>query len=190
MSGTVPGPDGRQRCPWAVGTPDMLVYHDEEWGHPILSDQAVFERMSLEAMQSGLSWLIVLRKRDSMRRAFAGFDIDALASFGPADVDRLLADPGVIRNRRKIEAVITNASIAASLPNGLAAVVAEHAPKPRPRPEQMTDIASTSEESAALAKTLRKAGMSFVGPTTLHALFQAGGWVDDHLRACETAPPR
>jgi DNA-3-methyladenine glycosylase I len=184
----VTGPDGRRRCPWALGTPDMLGYHDGEWGRPIVGDTAVFERLCLEAMQSGLSWLIVLRKRAAMRAAFAGFAMPTLAGWGTADVERLLVDPGIIRNRRKIEAVIGNARVALDLPGGLAAFIGARAPGPAPRPRRLADIAPTSPESAALAKELRRRGMRFVGPTTLHALFQAGGWVDDHLADCETAP--
>lgn len=186
--GAVPGPDGRARCPWALGSDLIRDYHDTEWGRPITGDGAVFERLCLEAMQAGLSWLIVLRKREALRRAFAGFDIATLSGWGEADVERLLADPGIIRNRRKVEAVLTNAAVCRDLPGGLAALVEEYAPAPRPRPRRVSDVAATSPESEALAKRLRRLGMRFVGPTTLHALFQAGGWVDDHLAGCETAP--
>jgi len=190
-SDAVAGPDGRLRCPWAVTNPtgsggDLLMrYHDTEWGRPIVGDQGVFERLCLESMQSGLSWLIVLRKRDALRRAFAGFAPDVLARWGSPDVERLMADPGIIRNRRKIEAVIRNATVACALPEGLHALVAEYAPPPRPRPRRLADIAATSPASTALAARLRELGMSFVGPTTVHALLQAGGWIDDHLADCE-----
>lgn len=190
-SGAVPGPDGRLRCPWAVGDPLLADYHDAEWGRPIVGDQAVFERLCLESMQAGLSWLIVLRKREALRRAFADFDPAVLATWGEPQVETLMADPGIIRNRRKVEAVLGNARIARELPGGLHALIAELAPPPRPRPRRTSDLAATSPESEALAKRLRNLGMRFVGPTTLHALFQAGGWVDDHLADCETAgPPR
>lgn len=183
-SDAVPGPDGEPRCPWAVSDPLLLDYHDTEWGRPISGDRGVFERLCLESMQAGLSWLIVLRKREALRRAFAGFDLDLLAGWGEPEVARLMTDAGIIRNRRKIEAVIGNAAIARDLPGGLAALVDEHAPPRRERPRRLGEITPTSAESEALAKRLRKLGMRFVGPTTMHALFQAGGWVDDHLSDC------
>lgn len=191
MSGTgvVAGPDGRLRCPWAVGDPLLAAYHDTEWGRPIVGDRAVFERLCLESMQAGLSWLIVLRKREALRRAFAEFDLTELGAWGPPEIDTLMADPGIIRNRRKIEAVLGNARIALDLPGGLHALIAEYAPPPRPRPRGTEEVTATSPESEALAKQLRRLGMRFVGPTTLHALFQAGGWVDDHLAGCQTAGP-
>jgi DNA-3-methyladenine glycosylase I len=138
-------------------------------------------------MQSGLSWLIVLRKRESMRTAYDGFDPETLAAWTAADVERTLLDPGVIRNRRKVESVVVNARIALELPGGLAGWIDQRAPAPRPRPARLADIAPTSPQSAAMAKELHREGMRFVGPTTLHALLQAGGWVDDHLDDCETA---
>lgn len=184
----VPGPDGRLRCPWAASDPLLLGYHDEEWGRRIDGDRAVFERVCLEAMQSGLSWLIVLRKRDRMRAAYAGFDPAVLATWGEPEVERLLADAGVIRNRAKIQAVIGNARVAVELPGGLAGWITQRAPAPRPRPSGLAEITPTSPESTAMARELRAAGMRFVGPTTLHALLQAGGWVDDHLDDCATAP--
>src|SRR3954470_3796469 len=153
VSGAVAGPDGRLRCPWALSAPDYLAYHDEEWGRPVRSrgvaaDRAFFERMTLEAFQSGLSWLIILRKRPAFRTAFAGFDIDQVAGFGPRDVDRLLADAGIVRNRAKIEAAIANARAAADLPGGLAKHLRSFAPPaPGPAPTQLGEVPARSPES-------------------------------------------
>jgi DNA-3-methyladenine glycosylase I len=186
----VPGPDGRLRCPWALSAPDYVDYHDEEWGRryagPASSaDRAMFERLTLEAFQSGLSWLIILRKRPGFRAAFADFDLPTVAGFGPADVDRLLADAAIVRNRAKIEAAIGNARAALDLPGGLAAHLTSYAPQRHvPAPRALGDVPSQSSESAALAKDLRKRGFRFVGPTTLYALMQATGLVDDHLADC------
>lgn len=163
----------------------MTDYHDREWGRAIVGDDAVFERLMLEAMQSGLSWLIVLRKREGMRSAYAGFDLATLADWTEADVERVLADPGVIRNRAKVTSVVTNARVALDLPGGLAAYVESHAAPPASRPRNMSELRSTSPESVAMAKDLRKRGMRFVGPTTLHSLLQAGGWAENHLADCE-----
>jgi DNA-3-methyladenine glycosylase I len=180
--------DSKTRCPWA--TPGLLAdYHDDEWGRPLRGRTEMFERMTLEAFQSGLSWLIILRKRDAFRRAFAGFDIETVAGFSSRDVDRLLADPGIVRNRAKIEATIANARVAADLAADLSDLVWSHAPVPRPRPATSADVPSQSPESVALARDLRRLGFRFVGPTTAYALMQATGMVDDHLRDCWVAGP-
>jgi len=179
------GDDGRPRCDWAVGAPPLLQeYHDQEWGRPLRGRVALFERMTLEAFQSGLSWLIILRKREDFRRAFAGFDIETVAGYTERDVARLLADVGIVRNRAKIEATIANARVAADLDADLSDLLWSHAPKPRPRPERSADMPSSTPESAALARRLNTLGFRFVGPTTAYALMQATGMVDDHLRAC------
>jgi DNA-3-methyladenine glycosylase I len=187
---TVTGEDGKARCGWG-GTPDYVAYHDGEWGRPVRTDDGLFERMSLEAFQSGLSWLTILRKREAFRAAFAGFEIDAVAGFGPADVERLLADAGIVRNRAKIEAAIANARAAQQVPAGLAALLWSFAPDPagRPRPQGLADVPATSPESVSMAKALRKQGFRFVGPTTAYALMQATGMVDDHVAGCWRAAP-
>ena len=183
--GAARGPDGRLRCPWALSTPEYVVYHDEEWGRPLPSDDAMFERMSLEGFQSGLSWLIILRKRPAFRAAFAGFSIPTVAAFGPRDVERLLADAGIVRNRAKIEATLSNAAAVADLPGGLLEFVTGFAPTGRRRaPRTLDDVPATSPESVALAKALKGRGVRFVGPTTAYALMQATGLVNDHLATC------
>ena len=183
--GLVAGPDGRLRCPWGLSTPDYVAYHDTEWGVPVHGDPALYERFSLEAFQSGLSWITILRKREGFRAAFAGFDPAAVAGFGAADVERLLADTGIVRNRAKIEAAIANARATLDLgPGGLDALVWSHAPERRPRPRRLADVAATTQESAALSKALKRAGFRFVGPTTAYAAMQACGLVDDHLEGC------
>jgi DNA-3-methyladenine glycosylase I len=185
MTTALPGEDGRPRCPWALSTPEYVGYHDEEWGRPVADDRAMFERMALEGFQSGLSWLVILRKREGFRAAFDQFDMDKVASYGAADVDRLLGDAGIVRNRAKIEATIANARAALDLDGGLWAHVQRFAPtNPPPPPRTLADVPSQSEESKALAKDLRKRGFRFVGPTTLYALMQATGIVDDHLADC------
>jgi DNA-3-methyladenine glycosylase I len=185
MSVAAAGEDGRLRCPWALSTPDYVGYHDTEWGMPLTSDDAMFERMSLEAFQSGLSWLIILRKREAFRAGFAGFDMASVAAFDDRDIDRLLADAGIVRNRAKIEATIANARVALELPEGLLQYTHGFAPpEPPPAPRTLSDVPSRSPESEALAKDLRKRGARFVGPTTAYALMQATGLVDDHLVDC------
>jgi DNA-3-methyladenine glycosylase I len=190
--GAQPGPDGQLRCPWAVSTPDYLAYHDDEWGQPVRDDRGIFERLSLEGFQSGLSWLTILRKRENFRTAFAGFDMEAVAGFGPADVTRLLGDAGIVRNRAKIEAVIRNAAAALAIPGGLAALVWGYAADPAargPGPRTTADIAATTAESTALSKDLRRRGFSFTGPVTVYAMFQACGLVNDHLQDCVSRGP-
>jgi DNA-3-methyladenine glycosylase I len=190
VSASVAGPDGKLRCPWGFSTPDYLDYHDDEWGRPIrargaAADRAMYERMTLEAFQSGLSWLTILRKRPAFRSAFAGFDIETVASYDESDVERLLHDAGIVRNRAKIEAAIANARAALELPSGLAKHLRSFAPENAvAAPITMTDVPAQTKESAALAKDLRKRGFRFVGPTTLYALMQATGMVNDHLADC------
>jgi DNA-3-methyladenine glycosylase I len=184
--GTVrPGPDGQLRCPWAMSSPEYLGYHDAEWGRPVRGDQVIFERLCLEGFQSGLSWLTILRKRENFRTAFRGFDLAQVAGFDGHDVDRLLGDAGIIRNRAKIEATIRNAGAALEIPGGLAALVWSYAVDPAPvAPVSMADLPASTPASAALAKNLRGRGFTFTGPVTVYATFQACGLVDDHLRDC------
>jgi DNA-3-methyladenine glycosylase I len=176
----------RPRCAWANSTPDYVDYHDREWGTVLHGDVALFERMSLEAFQSGLSWLIILRKRPTFRAAFAGFDIDTVAAMGERDVERLLTDTGIVRNRAKIEATIANArAVRAAVPEGLDALLWSFAPAgPRAHPATLADVPATSPESKAMAKELKRRGFRFVGPTTGYALMQATGMVDDHVATC------
>ena len=178
------GPDGVPRCPWALGTADYLAYHDQEWGQPVRTDAGIFERLSLEAFQSGLSWLTILRKRENFRAAFGGFDPQTVAGFGPADEARLLADVGIVRNRAKIRAVIRNARAALEVPGGLAALVWRYAEPPGPAPVTLADVPASTPASRACARELRKLGFSFVGPVTVYAALQACGVVDDHLAGC------
>ncbi len=182
-----PSPDGQLRCPWALSAPEYLAYHDEEWGRPVRDDRGIFERLSLEAFQAGLSWLTILRKRENFRAAFAGFDPAVVAEFGPGDVTRLLGDAGIIRNRAKITAVIGNARAALAVPGGLAALVWGYAEDPAAAsagPVIMAEVAAWTPASKALARVLRARGFSFTGPVTVYATFQACGVVDDHLRDC------
>ncbi|MEV5411635.1 DNA-3-methyladenine glycosylase I [Thermopolyspora sp. NPDC052614] len=177
-------PDGRIRCAWATSAPDYLAYHDEEWGRPVRGDDGVFERLTLEAFQSGLSWLTILRKRENFRAAFAGFSIPAVAAFDAADVERLLADPGIIRNRAKIEAAIANARAALQVPGGVSQLVWKYADPSSPAPRTPQDVPATTPTAKALAKELRAHGFRFVGPTTAYALMQAIGLINDHLADC------
>ena len=183
-AGLVIGPDGQSRCGWGGSTPDYLPYHDLEWGRPVHGDDALFERLTLEAFQSGLSWITILRKRPAFRAAFAGFSIAAVAEFTEADATRLMADAGIVRNRMKVDAALQNARVAADLPEGLAALLWSYAPAPRPRPVTPAEVPALTPESVALAKDLKKRGFKFVGPTTAYALMQATGMVDDHLAGC------
>ncbi|GGK30272.1 DNA-3-methyladenine glycosylase I [Pilimelia terevasa] len=184
----VVGADGRPRCPWGSRPAAYVAYHDEEWGRPLRGDDALFERLALEAFQAGLSWLTILLRRPAFRTAFAGFDLAAVARFGTEDVDRLLADPGIIRNRAKIEATVANARVALAQPEGLSALLWSYAPPARPRPAALADVPAVTPESTALAKELKRRGFRFVGPTTAYALMQATGMVDDHLAACHVPP--
>jgi DNA-3-methyladenine glycosylase I len=178
------GPDGLLRCPWSLGAPDYLSYHDEEWGRPVRDDTAMFERLCLEAFQSGLSWLTILRKRENFRRAFGGFELETVAAFGADDVSRLLADAGIVRNRAKIDAAIANARAALELPDGLAGRVWKYADDGRPVPVTLADVPAVTPASKALAKDLRAAGFRFTGPVTAYAMMQASGVVNDHLADC------
>jgi DNA-3-methyladenine glycosylase I len=162
-----------------------MAYHDDEWGQPVREDDGLYEKITLEAFQSGLSWITILRKREAFRAAFAGFSIETVARYGEKDITRLLADTGIVRNRAKIEAAVSNARAAADLPDGLAALLWSFAPPPRKkRLRSLAEITATTPESIAMAKDLKKRGFRFVGPTTAYALMQACGLVDDHLAGC------
>jgi DNA-3-methyladenine glycosylase I len=187
------GRDGRTRCSWADfsgerwDADDSVLYrnyHDTEWGQPLRGNRELFERMTLEAFQSGLSWLIILRKRENFRKAFKRFDVAKVARFGAADVERLMADVGIVRNRAKIDATIANARAAADLDVELGELLWSFAPEPRPRPATMSEVPAVTPESTAMAKELKRRGFKFVGPTTAYALMQATGMVDDHVAAC------
>ncbi|WP_030573046.1 DNA-3-methyladenine glycosylase I [Streptomyces aureocirculatus] len=186
-SGAIAGPDGGLRCPWGLSTEDYVAYHDTEWGRPVHGDDALFERLSLEAFQSGLSWITILRRREGFRAAFSGFGIAAVAEFGDADRERLLADAGIIRNRAKVDATLANARVLAGWPAGeLDELIWSFAPDPvgRPAPRTLADVPPVTDESTALSKALKKRGLRFVGPTTAYALMQACGLVNDHLVDC------
>jgi DNA-3-methyladenine glycosylase I len=184
-TGPVAGPDGKLRCPWGLSAPEYVAYHDDEWGRPVHGDQAIFERLCLEAFQSGLSWLTILRKRENFRKAFAGFDIPAVAAFTDTDAARLLADAGIVRNRAKINAAITNARAALELEDGVSDLVWSYAETgPRPAPRTLADVPPQTDGSKALAKELRKRGFVFTGPVTVYATMQACGLVNDHLEGC------
>jgi DNA-3-methyladenine glycosylase I len=187
MVAAMPGLDGLLRCPWALSAPEYLDYHDREWGRPVVSAQGLYERMTLEAFQSGLSWITILRKRDNFRAAFAGFDPDRVAAFDDRDVARLLADGGIVRNRAKIEAAISNARRVVELGPEYAELVLGYRVVGRPRPTG-ADWRASSPESVAMAKELKRRGIRFVGPTTAYALMQAVGLVDDHLQGCFVPP--
>jgi len=179
------GPDGVARCAWAGDDPEYVRYHDEEWGRSLHGDRALFEKMSLEGFQAGLSWITILRKRPRFREVFAGFEPAAVAAFDEGDVDRLMTDAGIIRNRAKITAVIGNAGLVAQMaPGELDALMWSFAPPHRPRPASFADVPPTSAESVALSKELRRRGFRFVGPTTMYALMQSTGMVDDHVAGC------
>lgn len=167
----------------------MIAYHDDEWGRELRGDRELFERLSLEAFQSGLSWAIILRKRDNFREAFAGFDPEAVAAFGDADVARLLDDDGIVRNRLKIEATISNARTLVELDESFDELLWSFAPAPAPAPKSYADVPATTAESIAMAKALKKKGFRFVGPTTAYALMQATGMVNDHLEGCIARNP-
>jgi DNA-3-methyladenine glycosylase I len=191
MRALLPGPDRKLRCLWGVSAPEYLRYHDEEWGYPTADDVRLFELVCLEGFQAGLSWLTILRKRGAFRRAFAGFDLDAVSRFGARDVARLLADPGIVRHRGKIESAIENARRACELRDEVGSLAAHFwrfEPDPASRPRRLTWATlrrmSATPESIALSKDLRKRGWTFVGPTTLYAFMQAVGIVNDHLDGC------
>ena len=183
--------DDRIRCGWIDETrlapADFILYrdyHDTEWGRPLRDSAALFERISLEAFQSGLSWLIILRKRENFRRAFHGFDVDRIARYTKRDVDRLMADTGIVRNRAKVEATIANAHATANLDVDLGELLWSFAPPSRPRPADLSQVPAVTPESTAMAKELKRRGFRFVGPTTAYALMQAAGMVDDHTADC------
>ena len=180
------GDDGVARCPWGAGDPVNLAYHDTEWGLRVDGEAAHLERLTLEAFQSGLSWLTILNKRPAFRAAFADFDADVVACYGPADVERLMADAGIVRNLRKVEAAIANARAAVALreQGGLEAFLWSFRPEPGPAPVTTADVPTTSPESVAMSKALKKLGFAHVGPTTMYALMEAIGIVDDHLAGC------
>jgi DNA-3-methyladenine glycosylase I len=180
------GDDGVARCPWGTGDPVNLAYHDTEWGMRVSGEAAHLERLTLEAFQSGLSWLTILNKRDNFRAAFADFDADVVADFDESDVERLMADAGIVRNRRKVDAAIANARATVALRDagGLEAFIWSFRPEPLPAPRTTADVPTTSPESLALSKALKKAGFAHVGPTTMYALMEAIGLVDDHLVGC------
>jgi DNA-3-methyladenine glycosylase I len=186
VTAAVPGDDGRLRCPWGLSTPEYVAYHDQEWGRPVRDDVGLFERLTLEAFQSGLSWLTILRKREAFRAAFSGFDPAAVAAYGAADRERLLADAGIVRNRAKVDAAIGNARALLDLDTPFAELLWSFAPPPgsRPPPATLADVPARTPESTAMAKALKRRGFVFVGPTTAYALMQATGMVDDHLADC------
>jgi DNA-3-methyladenine glycosylase I len=184
------GPDGVARCAWVGSDPEYLRYHDEEWGVPLHGDRALFEKLSLEGFQAGLSWITILRKRPRFREAFAGFQPDVVAEFGDHDIARLMADAGIIRNRAKIEATISNARLVREMDAGeLDALMWSFAPPARPRPASIADIPAVTAESEAMSRGLRARGFRFVGPTTMYALMQSAGMVDDHVQGCWRAEP-
>jgi DNA-3-methyladenine glycosylase I len=172
------------RCGWATSAPEYVAYHDDEWGRPLRGVTAMFERLSLEGFQSGLSWLVILRKRPAFRTAFAGFEPAAVARFDDADVARLLADAGIVRNRLKIEATVANARAVLELDTPLDELLWSFAPTEHRRPATLADVPPVSPESTAMAKELKRRGLRFVGPTTCYALMQAAGLVDDHVQTC------
>lgn len=186
------GADGIARCAWVGEDDEYRRYHDEEWGRPLHGDRALFEKMSLEGFQAGLSWITILRKRPRFREVFAGFDPAVVADFGPDDIERLMADAGIIRNRAKIEATISNARLVLTMADGeLDALLWSFAPASgRPRPASFADVPAVTAESEAMSKSLRRHGFRFVGPTTMYALMQSAGMVDDHVEGCWRANDR
>ncbi len=184
-SGAEPGPDGGLRCPWGLSTPDYLAYHDEEWGRPVHGEVALYERLTLEAFQSGLSWITILRKREAFREVFCGFDPAIVASYDDTRVAALLTDARIVRNRSKVEAAVTNARRVLALDGGLDELLWSFAPDAsRPAPRTLVDVPAVTAESTAMAKDLKRRGFRFVGPTTAYALMQATGMVNDHLADC------
>ena len=188
MSGVEPGPDGKPRCSWGLSAPEYVDYHDNEWGRPVHGENELFERLTLEAFQSGLSWLTILRKRENFRKAFDGFEIEKVAAYKQKDFKRLMGDAGIVRNRKKIEAAIANARSARELHAAgetLDEVIWSFAPEEeRPAPRTLSDLEPTTAESKALATELKRRGFVFVGPTTAYATMEAIGVVNDHLAGC------
>jgi DNA-3-methyladenine glycosylase I len=192
VPGPVVGEDGLARCPWGVGDPVLLAYHDTEWGVPVSGESAHLERLTLEAFQSGLSWRTILLKRPAFRAAFADFDADRIARYDERDVARLMADTGIVRNHAKVGAAVTNARATVALRDhgGLPALIEAHRPRHHSVPRTTEDLPTRTPESVALAKALKKVGFVFVGPTTMYALMEAIGIVDDHLAGCHRAGGR
>lgn len=187
------GPDELARCAWVGDDAEYRRYHDQEWGRPLHGDRPLFEKMSLEGFQAGLSWITILRKRPRFREVFAEFDPAVIAAFGPADVERVMTDVGIIRNRLKIEATISNAQLMLTMDEGeFDALLWSFAPHRPPKPTSLADVPATTAESEAMSKALRRRGFRFVGSTTMYALMQSAGMVDDHVQGCWRAesPPR
>jgi DNA-3-methyladenine glycosylase I len=187
MGALAEGPDGKPRCWWGVSAPDYVGYHDSEWGRPVTDDRGIYERLTLEAFQSGLSWLTILRKRENFRAAFDGFDFDRVADYGRRDFDRLMDDAGIVRNRAKIEAALANAAATRDLAaagDSLAAIAWAHRPEREAAPVDLEHVPAATAESKALARELKRRGFRFVGPTTAYALMQAVGIVNDHVEGC------
>jgi DNA-3-methyladenine glycosylase I len=190
----VRGADGARRCVWGASAPEYVEYHDHEWGRPVVDDTRLYEKLCLEGFQSGLSWLTILRKREGFRRAFRGFDVEKVARFNARDIDRLMRDASIVRNRAKVEATIANARATLTVQEtcgSLAALVWSFEPPARTRraPRAFGDIPATTPESIALSKTLRKFGFAFVGPTTCYAAMQSLGLVNDHIVGCLARTP-
>ncbi|MEO5666195.1 MAG: DNA-3-methyladenine glycosylase I [Nocardioides sp.] len=186
MTGPVIGADGIARCPWGAGDPVNLAYHDAEWGMPVEGEAAHLERLTLEAFQSGLSWLTILNKRPAFRDVFADFDADVIAAYGDSHTERLMLDARIVRNRRKIDATVANAQATVALreDGGLVDFIWSFRPDRTPAPHDTSEMATTSAESVALSKALKKRGFAHVGPTTMYALMEAIGIIDDHLVGC------
>jgi len=181
------GPDGIVRCGWPGDDPLYVAYHDDDWGRPVRDERELFEKLILDGAQAGLAWITILRKRETYRAAFEGFDPEVVAAYGPADVERLLADPGIVRNRQKVAAAITNAQALLAMHDAgetLVDLVWSHQPATHARPRPHGDYPVTSPEAEALSKELRDRGWKFVGPTIVYAFMQAVGVVDDHLEGC------
>ncbi|WP_299090139.1 DNA-3-methyladenine glycosylase I [uncultured Microbacterium sp.] len=188
MSDLLIGPDGLARCAWVGDDAEYRRYHDEEWGRPLRGDRALFEKMALEGFQAGLSWITILRKRPHFREVFAGFEPEVVAAFGDDDVERLMGDAGIIRNRAKILATISNARLLLDMePGEFDALMWSFAPASHSRPASFAEVPATTPASDAMSRALRKAGFRFVGPTTMYALMQSAGMVDDHLTGCHRA---
>lgn len=183
-AGVVVGEDGRARCSWSGSAPEYLAYHDTEWGREVRGDRALFERLSLEAFQSGLSWITILRKREAFRAAFGDFDPEVVAAYGEADLRRLLEDAGIVRNRAKITATVANARAVLDLGESFSDLLWSFAPADRSVPATLAEVPATTPDSVAMAKELKRRGFRFVGPTTAYALMQATGMVDDHVATC------
>ncbi|MFC6357389.1 DNA-3-methyladenine glycosylase I [Luethyella okanaganae] len=189
MTALIVGDDGLARCAWVGDDAEYRRYHDEEWGHPLRDDQRLFEKLCLEGFQAGLSWITILRKRPAFREAFRGFDVDAVAAMSEADVETLLGNPRIVRHRGKIQATISNARVTRELGESLTELMWGFAPNDpaRPQPREFSEIPAVTSESTALSTALRARGYRFVGPTTMYALMQSAGMVDDHLAGCHRA---